>query len=166
MVDSQLITRGKQSFVISMLELCVSPTSRCPRVDISWLLFQFNYRLPAVLHLSGLDKQNLGGNNRLNPLLRTALRGRSDLQRRSLYSLHPCAQTLELNNRAPGCRRDQELEFSGGQIKLKVLSLTSNVQPLQSAHLGAVKPAAGSLCCYPGASLSFLEGNYQKQLCW
>lgn len=45
---------------------CYSASSR---VDISWLLFQFNYSLSSLLHHSSLDKENRGGggNNRLNP---------------------------------------------------------------------------------------------------
>lgn len=106
------------------------------RVDISWLLFQFNYSVSSLLHPLQLGPTESGGNNRLNPPSpRLAVGNVWPAPTNPSNRLHPRLKLLSLITEVPRCGKDQEVEFSACKIKLKVLSLTSNTHPLQSAHL-------------------------------
>lgn len=119
--------------------------SVCYSASLPFLILQSGHQLAAIsiqlllvkfVAPFQLKTNRIGRKNRLNPPSSHFAVGKVWLAARIPSILFiPALKHLSLITEEPSCRRDQELEFSAGQIKLKVLSLTSDTQPLQSAHL-------------------------------
>lgn len=113
----------------SLLYVSLQSGHQLAAVSIQLLRVEFVAPTPAWTNI-------IWGNNRLNPPSpHLAVGNVWPAPTNPSNRLHPWLKLLSLITKVPRCRRDQEVEFSACKIKLKVLSLTSNTQPLQSAHL-------------------------------
>ena len=110
-------------------------------VDISCLLFQFNSTLSGCVAPRQLGQTESGEiTDGIHPFRISLCVTRCA---NPLPPLHPCTETLQLNNRGvwlQGGGGGSRAGVSASRIKLKVLSLNSNTWLLQCAHLQTWTP--------------------------